>query len=122
MRIEIEARQVDDVLVIDISGKLTSLSVRNAEESLRKLMEGKYRSFLFNVEKLDYVTSAGLHLIIRLASLLQRRRSELMVCNAKGLVRRAFEIARLQDLIKIFDSEREALLHSLRGRGAHRSN
>ena len=117
MRIEIEARQVDDVLVIDINGKLSTLSVRDAEKSLQKLIKGKYRSVLLNVDKLDYVTSVGLHLIIRLASQVEKASSELMVCNARGLVRRAFEIARFHDLIKIYDTEREALAACGRGSG-----
>jgi anti-anti-sigma factor len=107
--IEINERQVDDVLVIDMNGKLTNVSVCNAEESLQKLIEGKHGSVLFNLEKLQYVTSAGLHLIVRLASRLQQKRGELMVCNARDVVRQAFEITGLRDLIKMYDTEREAL-------------
>ena len=44
----------------------------------------------------------------RLARLLQENRGELTICNAKGVVRRALEIFDLHNLIKTYDTEKEA--------------
>jgi anti-anti-sigma factor len=107
--IRIEARRVYDVLVIEMNGRLDSPSVRDAENSLLNTVEGKDGRVLLNVEKVEYLTSEGLRVIIRLGMRLQENRGELKICNARGFVRVAFELFDLQSLIKIYDTEKEAI-------------
>ena len=106
---KIDTRRVNDVLVVDMHGRLDSPSVADAEESLLNVIEGKDRRVLLNLDKLEYATSTGLRVIIRLARLLEENRGELRICNAKGVVRDALEIFGLHTLVKIFDTEKQAL-------------
>ena len=62
-------------------------------------------------EKLAYLSSAGLRVILRAAKQLQENRGELTICNAKGGVRDALETFGLHSLMKIYNTEKEALLH-----------
>ena len=105
---KIAARRVGAVLVIDMIGRLDSPSAGEVEDSLLKIVEGKDGRVLLNLEAVEYVTSAGLHVIVRLARLLQGNGGELTICNAKGVVRRALEIFDLHNLIKTYDTEKEA--------------
>ena len=66
---------------------------------------------LLNLEKLAYLSSAGLRVILRAAKQLQENRGELTICNAKGGVRDALETFGLHSLMKIYNTEKEALLH-----------
>jgi len=106
--IQIETRQVRDVLLIEMSGRLDSPSAGEAEDRLLNIVEGKDGPVLLKLERLEYVTSVGLRVIVRLAKLLQESGGELMICNAKGVVKDAFEIFSFRDLTKIYDTEKEA--------------
>jgi len=112
--IQIETRQVNNVLLIEMSGRLDSPSASEAEDRLLNIVEGKDEHVLLKLEKLEYVTSVGLRVLVRLAKLLQESGGKLMICDARGLVKEAFEIFGLNDLAKIYGTEKEALAALLR--------
>ena len=84
---KIETRNVDDVLVVDMSGTLDSTSSGEAGDRIVDIAKGEHRRVLLNLEKVDYVSSAGLRVILRGAKLLQVNRGELKICNANTLVK-----------------------------------
>jgi anti-sigma B factor antagonist len=55
------------------------------------------------------VSSAGLRVILTGAKLLQGQRGELKICNAKGKVKQVLETSGFNNLIRIYDSEKEAV-------------
>src|SRR5436189_5438979 len=83
----IEPRRVHDVLIIDMSGKLDTLSARDAEARLLDIIEGETGRVLLNLEKLAYVSSAGLRVIIQAGNVLPGNGGEIGICNAGGGVR-----------------------------------
>ena len=88
---KIETRSVYDVLVVDMSGRLDSTSSGDAGDRIVDIAKGAHKRVLLNLEKLEYVSSAGLRVILRAAKLLQENRGELKICNARGGVRDVFE-------------------------------
>jgi anti-anti-sigma factor len=70
---------------------------------------GDDRRVLLNLDKVEYVSSAGLRVILRGAKLLQGNRGELKIRNAWGAVRDVLETSSFYSLIKIYDSEKEAV-------------
>jgi anti-anti-sigma factor len=104
----IETRKVYDVLVVDMSGRLDTHSSGDAGDRMVKIAQGDDKRVLLNLEKLDYVSSAGLRVILRGAKLLQNSLGELKICNAKGNVKSVLETSGFDSLIKIYDTEKEA--------------
>ena len=62
-----------------------------------------------NLDKLEYVSSAGLRVILTLAKLLQSSNGELKICHANGVVKDVLQTSGFNSLIKIFDDERSAI-------------
>jgi anti-sigma B factor antagonist len=108
LAMEIETRRVYDVLVVDMSGRLDSHSAGEAGDRMVNIAQGEDKRVLLNLDKLAYMSSAGMRVIIRAAKLLQTHRGELKICNARGVVKDALETAGFHSLIKIYDSEKEA--------------
>jgi anti-anti-sigma factor len=104
----IETRRVHDVVIIDMSGKLDTLSARDAEARLLDIIEGETGRVLLNLEKLAYVSSAGLRVIIQAGKVLQGNGGEIGICNARGGVRDVLEVFDMHSLMKIYDTEKEA--------------
>jgi anti-sigma B factor antagonist len=79
-----------------------------AGDRIVNIAQGQDKRVLLNLEKLEYVSSAGLRVILRGAKMLQVNRGELKICNARGIVRNVLETCGFDSLIKIYDSEKEA--------------
>jgi anti-sigma B factor antagonist len=107
--VNIDTRRVHGVLLVDISGRLNSSTADDAEDRIANIAQGEDKLILLNLEKLEYVTSAGLRVILRGARLLQENRGELKICNARGAVKDALEMFGFPSLLKVYDSEKEAL-------------
>ena len=104
----IETRTGDDVLVVEISGKLDSLSSGDASDRIVSIVQGGHKRVLLNLEKLEFLTSAGMRVILLGAKLLQQNRGELKICNPRSEVRELLEISGFDSLIKIYDTEKQA--------------
>ena len=106
---QIVTRKVYDVLVVDIGGKLDTNSSGDASDQLVKIVQGDIKQIVLNLDKLDYVSSAGLRIILRTSKLLQGGRGELKICHANGVVKEVLETSGFNSLLKIYDTEKDAV-------------
>jgi anti-sigma B factor antagonist len=105
---KIETRKIHDVLVVDMGGSLDSTSSGEAGDRIANIAKGEHKRVLLNLAELEYVSSAGLRVILRGAKLLQGKRGELKICNVKGPVRDVLETSGFKSLIKVYGTEQEA--------------
>jgi anti-sigma B factor antagonist len=98
--VRVGARRVRDVLIIEIIGRLDSPSAGDAETCIANFIKNEDRQALLNLEKLAYLSSAGLRVIMKAANLLRDNRGELKLCRARGIVSEALTIAGFDRLIK----------------------
>jgi anti-anti-sigma factor len=96
------------VLIINIRGRIDSLSARDAHDRILNFVREEDIRVLLNLEKLAYLTSAGLRVILQTAKLLDDKRGELKICKATGLVREALDLIGSDNLIKMYDTEYDA--------------
>ena len=106
---EIATRRVYDTLVVDMGGRLDSHSSGDAGDRFVAIVQGDDKRIVLNLAKLDYVSSAGLRVILRGAKLLQERLGELKICGANQAVGNVLVTAGFDSLIKLYATEREAL-------------
>jgi stage II sporulation protein AA (anti-sigma F factor antagonist) len=106
---QIETRKVYDVLVVDMSGRLDSHSAGDAGDYMVAIAQADNRYVLLNLAKLAYVSSAGLRVILQAAKLLQVNGGSLSICAAGGSVKTVLETAGFDSLLKIYDTEKEAV-------------
>src|SRR6476659_4311510 len=83
---QIATRRVYDVMVDDMSGRLDSHSSGDAGDRFVDIVQGHDKRIVLNLSKLDYVSSAGLRVILRGAKLLQEKLGELNICGANQTV------------------------------------
>ena len=109
-QMQISTRESYGVTVVDMEGSLdTSTSGDTGDELVRLVKEGNNKKLLLNLEKLDYVSSAGLRAILVAAKLLQHARGELRLCNPNKVVREVLEVSGFNSLLRLHDTEADAL-------------
>jgi len=106
---EIQTRRVNDVLVVDLVGRLESRTAGPASTELNKIAQGDDRKVLLNVGGLEYVSSAGLRAIMVAAKLLQVNGGSALICGANATVKRVMEVSGFSSLLRLYDTEKEGL-------------
>ncbi len=105
---QIDTRKVYDVLVIDVAGRLDSRTAGDIADRMAALAQGPDKHVLLNIAKLEYLSSAGLRIILRTAKLLQGNRGELKICSPTPDVHSVLTTAGFDSLLKIYETEKHA--------------
>ena len=106
---QIDVRNVYDVLVVDMAGRLDSQTSGVAGDRMTEIVQSDSRKIVLNLQDLEYVSSAGLRIILRASKLLQGLGGELRICNATGLVRQVLDSAGFSSLLMTYDTEKDAV-------------
>lgn len=106
---QISTSTVKDVLVVGLSGRLDSHTVGDVGDRIAAIGTGEARRVLLDLSGLDYVSSAGLRIVLRLSRLLQSHGGELKVSDAQPMVAQVLETAGFDSLLRIHPTQAEAL-------------
>ncbi|WP_270937550.1 STAS domain-containing protein [Falsiroseomonas oryzae] len=102
-------RKVQDVLVIELSGRLDSHTAGDVGDRIDAIGTGAETRCVLNLGGLDYVSSAGLRVILRLSRLLKSHGGELKISNARDMVAAVLETAGFDSLLRMHATEQEAV-------------
>jgi anti-sigma B factor antagonist len=106
---QISVKTANEVKVLAFEGRLDSQTSPDAQQQLTQLMNGGEKKFLVNFEKLDYISSAGLRVLLVAAKQLNTADGELRIYCLNEVVREIFDISGFMTIFKVLGSEPEAL-------------
>ncbi len=98
-----------EVKIVRIEGELNTLTSPDAEAQLTRLIDAGARKIVVNFERLDYISSAGLYILLATAKQLQVSGGELRVCSLNDLVREVFEMSGFDSIVSVSKNEAAAL-------------
>ena len=103
-------RDVSDVAVIDLSGKITlgegSSMIRRM---IRELIEQGRLKILLNLEEVDYIDSAGIGEMVGAFTMVRGAKGELKLINLTKRVHDLLQITRLLTVFDVSNDEGEAV-------------
>ncbi len=97
------------VKIVRIEGKLDTQTSPDAEARLTQLIDAGARKVVVNFERLAYISSAGLRILLAAAKRIQGSGGELRVCSLSDLVGEVFAISGFDTILSVSKSEAEAL-------------
>jgi anti-anti-sigma factor len=106
---EITTRDVNDVKVVQIEGELDTGSSPNAQNQLDQLRGRGVKKILLDLTNLDFISSAGLRVLLATAQELKEDGGDLRVCSLNREVKEVFDISGFSTLLMVFDNEAKAL-------------
>src|SRR5262245_16137406 len=110
MSMLLKPRRLDDVVVLDLSGRITigegTLILR---DSIKKLLDDGDRKFLLNLADVDYIDSSGLGELVTSFTTVRNQNGRLKLLNLTRRVRDLLQITKLLTVFETFDNEAEAL-------------
>jgi len=106
---EIIENQKEDISIFKLNGRLDSNTSPALEKKLVSAIENGIRNMVIDFENLDYISSAGLRIILKTTKDLKRTNGQIVLCAMQDYVREVFEIAGFDTFLPIFSTVDEAL-------------
>ena len=110
MGFQVEARERDGVVVVDVVGRLTLSDGRTQLRDLVHIFIGKgRRKFLVNLAGVDFIDSDGLGELTRCFSIVRQAGGDLKLVHVQPRVQALLDLTRLNQLFDINSAEEPAL-------------
>ena len=96
-------------VILDLAGDVDMHSSPALRGELLKLVKTGASVIVINLQDVEFMDSSGLATLVEALQLTRKQKSKIKLINLCHRVRSIFEIARLDAIFEIFDSEAEAL-------------
>ena len=107
---EVTSKTKGEAIVFYINGELTTTSSPEAQTEINEILESaKCKLVVLNIEKVDFIASTGLRIILALGKKLQESGTELVVCSANPTNKSVFKMSGFTRIFSILVTEGEAL-------------
>lgn len=106
---QVTTRAQGNVTIVSIAGSVDSTTSPEAQQALDAVVAQGARKVVVDCAGLDYISSAGLRVLLGLAKQLTASGGALRMCGLNQTVREVFEISGFATILPVFGSEAEAL-------------
>ena len=106
---EISERKVGEVCVVGITGRLDSGTSDSLAQRLHHLIDGGERRLVIDAEKLDYISSTGLRVLLVAAKRLKAVDGKIVLSSLKPHILEVFEIAGFTSIFPIYGTTDQAM-------------
>jgi anti-sigma B factor antagonist len=108
-----DVRKINNgISVIDFEGEVNGFAENMLMDAYMRASEGETQVIILNFEKLEYLNSSGIGLLVTVLIRAQRKKQRLLACGLSEHYREIFKLTRLDEAIGIYDKESEAIAAS----------
>ena len=98
-----------EVIIVMPDEQLDTNTSPEAEQMLMEQIDAGESRIVIDFSKTDYMSSAGLRVILKTASLLQEKGGGFALCNGNEQIVEVLEISGFLEIVKHFSSMKEAV-------------
>lgn len=95
--------------IITIGGSLDASTAPNLSSKLEDELKKQPDTIVINMNKLDYIASAGIGILISLNEKMANRKAKLKLCEANSKIKKIFQSLGFDSLFAFYSTEPEAL-------------
>jgi anti-sigma B factor antagonist len=106
---KISNRQIADVTILDVSGRVVAGEAALLRDSIRNLIARGEKNIVLNLAEVPYIDSAGIGELVSALVAVRRQSGCLGLLNLSRRVRDVLEIVKLLTVFQVFANEAEAL-------------
>lgn len=110
---KIAHQEKDGVICLTIVGRLDADSAPEAETTVKGFLKEGSQRLLFDLSQMDYISSAGLRVILMVIKELRTKKGKVVLCGLTPYVKEVFDVSNFSSIIPIADSV-EAGLQQMR--------
>lgn len=102
-------KEQDGVSIFKLDGRLDSNTSPDFEQKIFKAIESGSTQMIVDFDDLDYISSAGLRVILKATKHLKRSEGAIILCSMQDYVKEVFEIAGFDTFLSIATDTNNAL-------------
>ena len=95
--------------IFKLNGRLDSNTSQGFEKKVFQAIDDGSKSMIIDFKDLDYISSAGLRVILKATKALKREDGKMMLCDMQDYVKEVFEIAGFDSFLPIVGTMDDAL-------------
>ena len=105
----VETQNNGPALTIAVIGRLDSSTVKGLEGAVRELAGNERPAVVFDLERMTYVSSAGLHVFLVAAKQVQKAGGRAVFCSLADNVHKVFKVSGFDHILTLRETKEEAL-------------
>ncbi|MCB1316328.1 MAG: STAS domain-containing protein [Leptospiraceae bacterium] len=108
-QMDITSESIEKVWVIRVEGRLDITGSEQLESTLMRRLDEKSQNLVINLARVSYMSSSGIGALL---SLFRRQSSsgrQMCLCEVSRPIMKLFEVVEIEQVFKLYDSEKEAL-------------
>ena len=111
MSLQIDIEEIEKRIILRLNGRLDAATSPILEKKILKLVEEKRTDLLLDFSNVDYLSSAGLRLLLSSTKKLHSLKGNLVLFSLAAEVEEIIKMAGFDRILHIFADEKEALQH-----------
>ena len=105
----IQGEKKSGALFAKAAGRIDGSNAREFQDALETFLEGEVTALVLDLEKLSYISSAGLRVILLVFKKLQRSSAKFGVCSLSDSIGEVFQISGFDKIIPTHRTQADAL-------------
>ncbi len=106
---KIEEQTVDSVVIVSLDGRVDGAAAPDLERHISDVVERGHAQILLDCGKMDYISSAGLRVLLLGAKKCQQGGGKLMLCTLRATCKSVMEVSGFLTMLNYYDSRESAL-------------
>jgi anti-sigma B factor antagonist len=116
MSLSIKTRKVDDVVVVDLSGRLTiGEAVQSMRQTIRSAADSGDVRFVLNLGDVSYIDSSGLGELVSTYTTIRNRQGDVKLLHLTKKAKDLLQMTKLLTVFDTFDDEAQAVAAAKQG-------
>jgi anti-sigma B factor antagonist len=107
--VEIIEKMQNDINIYRLIGRLDSNTSQGFEQKLFQAISEGAKNMVVDFKDIDYISSAGLRVILKAFKALQREDGRIILCSMQKFVREIFKMIGIDSFVPIVDTLDDAL-------------
>jgi anti-anti-sigma factor len=109
MDVSLEER--GEIVIIRVKGRLDAASSPQLQAAINTVIDGGHFKILLNFSDVDYLSSAGMRLLLAVSKKLGSLEGKVVACNLSDDVMEVIKMAGFDKVIEFYPNEAESLAH-----------
>jgi anti-sigma B factor antagonist len=106
---EIIEEHQSGINIFKLNGRLDSNTSQGFEKKIFQAIDDGSKNMIIDFKNLEYISSAGLRVILKATKALKREEGKMMLCDMQDYVKEVFEIAGFDSFLPIVSTMDDAL-------------
>ena len=106
---DIIEKTINEIIIFKLNGNLNSNTSPELEDRIFEAIKNESKNMILDFEDLDYISSAGLRVIMKTAKNLKQSDCSIVLCSMQEYVKEVFEIAGFDAYLPIVPTMDDAL-------------